>query len=155
MAEVTYIDLKDYVIVHWSTWTDPTSGASHRVEYRDKRSAHHAAETFDVVSLEKWRDGVLVETLSRDALLARIKNWTYDPEPAIGVEVWRQLGVLATHDVEMQWKESEGDGVHLMEIRRYHMKTTHDLWRDGKRLYEGQRQMLEEEVTKMNVWLGR
>jgi hypothetical protein len=94
-----------------------------------------------------------VETLSRDDLLARIKNWTYAPEPAIDVAVWRQLGVLVTHDVEMQWKLSEGDDVHLMEIRRYHMKATHDLWRDDKRIYEGQKQMLEEEETKMNNWL--
>jgi hypothetical protein len=152
MAEVTYIDPNEYVIVHWSTWTDPTSGASHRVEYRDTRYAHHDEDAYDVATLEKWQDGVLVETLSRGQLLTRIKKWTYAPEPEIGYEVWRQLGVLCTHDVEMQWKVNEEDGVHLMEIVRYHQNSTHDLWRDGKRLYEGQLQMLEEEQTKMNTW---
>jgi hypothetical protein len=127
---------------------------SWRVEYRDTRPAHHDEDAFDVATLEKWRDGVRVETLSRDDLLARIKKWTDAPEPVIAVEVWRQLGVLATHDVEMQWKVGEADGVHLMEIRRYHMKSTHDLFRDGERLYEGNLQMLEEEQTKMNEWLG-
>jgi hypothetical protein len=152
MARVTYIDPNKYVIAHWAKWTDPASGASHRVEYRDKRYAHHDEDAFDVATLEKWQDGVLVETLSRDDLLARIKNWTYAPEPAIDVAVWRQLGVLVTHDVKMQWTVREGDGVHLMEIRRYRMKSTHDLFRDGKRLYEGQSHMTDEEVTKMNNW---
>jgi len=153
MAKVTYIDPNKYVIVHWARWQDPTSGASHRVEYRDTRYAHHDEDAHDVATLEKWRDGVLVEKLSRDDLSARIKNWTYDPEPAITVAVWRQLGVLVTHDVEMQWEVSEGDGVHLMEIRRYKMKTTHDLFRDGKCVYEGQRQLLEDEEMKKNTWL--
>ncbi len=149
MAEVTYIDLNKYVIWHWSKWQDPQSGASHRVEYRENKHANHVVDTWDVATLEKWQDDVLVETLSKTELHARIKRWTYAPEPAVPFAAWRQLGVNSTHDVEMQWKESEGDGVHLMEIRRYHMSSTYDLWRDGQCIYEGQRQMLEEEETKM------
>ncbi len=43
--------------------------------------------------------------------------------------------------------------MHLMEIRRYHMKGTYDLWRDGHCIYEGTKQILETEEKKMNNWL--
>ncbi len=87
MAEVTYIDLNKYVIWQWSKWKDPKSGASHRVEYREKKYANHAVDTWDVATLEKWQDDVLVETLSKRELHARIEHWTYDPEPAIPHQV--------------------------------------------------------------------
>jgi hypothetical protein len=153
MAKVTYIDPKQYVIVHWAKWQDP-SGARYWVEYRDTRYAHHDEDAYDRVSLQKWQNGVLVETLSRAEFRARMKKWTYDPEPAIPDAVWWQLE-LVTYDVKMQWTVQERNGVHLMEIRRYRLQTSQDLYRDGKRLYAGYLQMLQEEQTKMKEWLGR
>jgi hypothetical protein len=154
MANVTYIDLKQYVIVHWAKWTDPQSGASHWVEYRDTRYALHDKDALNVVSLEKWQDGVFVETLSREDLRARIRKWTYDPEPAMQMEEWWEL-VIKTYDVNMQWRVKARHGVHLIEIRRRRTQTSQDLYRDGKRLYAGYLQMLQEEQTKMKEWLGR
>jgi hypothetical protein len=150
MADVTYIDLDKYVIVQWSKWVDPVSGQIHRVEYRNRKYPPPAVDRYDVDTLEKWQDGVLVETLSARQLLARIQNWTYGPEPAIPVEVWRQLG-MPSYDVEMQWKKKEGDDIHLVEIRKYHQASSFDLFYDGKCIYHGDRNMLKMEEDYMIV----
>jgi hypothetical protein len=152
MAEVTYIDLNKYVIVQWSKWVDPVSGKIHRVEYRDRKYPPSAVDMYDVHTLEKWQDGVPVETLSARQLLARIENWPYGPEPAIPVQVWRQLG-RPSYDVRMQWKKNEGDDIHLVEIRKYHMSTTFDLIYDGEFIYHGNQEMLQGEEKYMNNWL--
>ena len=151
MAEVTYIDLNKYVIWRWAKWTDPQSGARHRVEYREKKHADPQVDTWAVATLEKWQDDVFVETLSKSVLHARIQKWQYAPEPEIPHDVWRQLGANKSHEVLMQWKLRAGDDVRLMSIRRYGF--TYDLFRDDTKIYEGTAQLLEDEEATMNEWL--
>ena len=158
MADVTYIDLDKYVIVQLSKWVDRVSRHLHIVEYRNRTCPPPAdVDTlqkwrdtmYDLDTLEKWRDGVLVETLSARELLARIKNWTYGPEPTIPVDVWRQLG-RPSYDVLMQWTKKEGDDIHLVEIRKYHMERTFNLIYDGECIYHGDKEMLEMEKVHCN-----
>jgi hypothetical protein len=127
MAEVTYIDLNKYIIVHRSQWVDP-SGESHTVEYRARQYPPPEVDRYQEATLEKWQDGVLVDTLSASQLFARIQHWTYAPEPAIDVQVWRQLGTRNSrnYDVCMQWKQNDGGDIHLVEIIKYHMASTFD-----------------------------
>ena len=86
MAEVTYIDLNKYIIVHRSKWVDP-SGESHTVEYRARQYPPPEVDRYGVKYVEKWRDGVHMESLSPSQLIARIQHWIYDPEPVIDVNV--------------------------------------------------------------------
>jgi hypothetical protein len=154
MAEVTYIDLNEYIIVHRSKWVDP-SGESHTVEYRARQYPPPEVDRYEVKYVEKWRDGVHVETLSPSQLITRIQHWTYAPEPVIDVAVWRQLGTREqrNYDVLMQWKQNDGGVIHLVEIIKYHMASTFDLWRDGKCIYRGHKQMLDTEEKHMKNWL--
>lgn len=159
MADVTYIDLKEYVIVQLSKWIDRVSGHIHIVEYRNRTCPPPADvddlqkwrdTMYNLDTLEKWQDGELVETLSARQLLARIQNWTYGPEPAIPVDVWRQIA-MPSYDVEMQWKKKEGDDIHLVEIRKYYMERTFNLIYDGECIYHGDKEMLEMEQDYMRV----
>ena len=153
MAEVTYTDLNKYVIVHMSKWVDPVSGKIHRVEYRARKYLSPAKDMYEANTLEKWQDDLLVETLSASQLLSRIEQWKHDPEPVIPDRVWWEL-VQPKYDVLVQWKENEGDDIHLVEIRKYHMETFNWLMRDGACIYRTiTRDMYELEEQKMNDWL--
>lgn len=152
MADVTYTDLNKYVIVHMSKWGDPVSGKIHRVEYRAREDPRPARDRYEADTLEKWQDDLLVETLSARQLLVRIKQWKYDPEPAMSQQVWLELA-QPTYDVLVQWKENEGDVRHLVEIRKYHMGRSFDLVRDRECIYHMTKDMYEVEEEKMNNWL--
>jgi hypothetical protein len=134
---------------------DPLSGKIHRVEYRARQYPPPDVDRYEVKYVEKWQDGVHVESLSPSQLIARIRHWTYAPEPAIDVQVWRQLGTrnYRNYDVLMQWKQHEEDDLHLVEIRKYHMASTFDLIYDDQCIYRGHKQMLEMEEKHMNNWL--
>lgn len=152
MAQVTYTDLNKYVIVHVSKWEDPKTGKIHRVEYRARKNLHPGGDRHET-NLEKWHDGVHVETLSATQLLARIRQWKYDPEPAIPDRVWWEV-VQPKYDVLVQWKENEGGDIHLVEIIKYHQEKVFKLMRDGKCIYRTMtRDMYHLEEEKMNKWL--
>jgi len=148
MADVTYIDLDKYVIVQWSKWKDPNSGKIHRVEYRARKDLPPGGDRHET-NLEKWQDGVHVETLSATQLLARIEQWKYDPEPAIPNRVWWEV-VQPKYDVLVQWKQNEGDDKHLVEIRKYHMESEFKLMRDRECIYHMTKSMYDMEEEKMN-----
>ena len=136
-----------------SKWVDPVSGKIHRVEYRARKYPPPAVDRYEANTLEKWQDDLLVETLSASQLRVLIDNWTHDPEPARPDRVWWELG-QPTYDVLVQWKENEGDDIHLVEIRKYHMETFNWLMRDGACIYRTiTRDMYELEEQKMNDWL--